>query len=96
MEALNINKNGKDNTPQLSCDGQITLSIKTLNYNTPPLSCRGQITLSNIDESCPLATTKQVSFISMYVPSLVKIPSRLLKLLSRNENMDLSRAGNSV
>ena len=64
-----------------------------LNYNTPPLSCRRQITLSNIDEIFPLAIPNQISFISMFVPSLVKIP--LLKLLPRNENMGVSRADNS-
>ena len=32
----------------------------------------------------------------MHVPSLVKIPWRLLQLSSGNENMDVSRADNSV
>ena len=33
---------------------------------------------------------------SMYIASLMKIPCYLLKLLSGNENMGLSRADNSV
>ena len=33
---------------------------------------------------------------SMHIASLVKIPCYLLKLLSRNENMGMSQAGNSV
>ena len=70
--------------------------IKTLKYNTQPLSCHGQVTLSNIREICPLAIPNQISFISMHVPSLVKIPRHLLKLLSRNENMGVSLADNSV
>ena len=67
-----------------------------LNYNTPPLSCRGLITLSNIVEICPLAIPNQSSFISMHVPSFVKIPWHLLKLSSGNENMGVSRAHNYV
>ena len=74
----------------------IHLIIKTLNYNTPSLSCQGQITLSIIDEICPLAIPNQISFISMHVPGLVKIPWHLLKLLSWNENMDMSWADNSI
>ena len=38
---------------------------------------------------------KQILIISMYIASLVKGPY-LLKLSSRNENMDVSRADNSV
>ena len=58
---------------------------ETLNSNAPPLSCRGQITLSNIGEICPLAIPNQISFISMLVPGLVKIPCHLLKLSPGNE-----------
>ena len=39
---------------------------------------------------------KQILIISMHIASLVKKPLYLLKLLSRNENMDVSRADNSV
>ena len=55
----------------------------------------GQITLSKSDEICPLAIPNQMSLIYIHVPSLVKIPWYLLKLLSRNENMGVSRADNS-
>ena len=58
--------------------------------------CHRQITLSNTDEICPLAIPNQISFISLHVPSLVKIPWHLIKLSSRNENMGLSRADNSI
>ena len=57
---------------------------------------RGQITLSNIDEICPLAIPNQISFISMPVPSLVKISWHLLKLTFGNENIGVSRADTSV
>ena len=67
-----------------------------LNYNNTPLSCQGQLTLANIDEICQLEIPNQISLISMHVPSLVKIPWHLLKLLSGNENMGVSRAENSV
>ena len=75
--------------------------IKTLNYesyNTTPLSCRGQIALSNIDEICPLVIPNRISLISMHVPwlRLVKILWHLHKLSSRNENMGVSWADNSV
>ena len=39
---------------------------------------------------------KQILIISMYIASLVKRPYYLLKLSSRNENMDVCRADNSV
>ena len=52
--------------------------------------------LSNIGEICPLAIPNQISFISMPVPSLVKIPWHLLKLSSGNENMGVSWADNSI
>ena len=38
----------------------------------------------------------QILIISMHIASLVKRPCYLLKLSSRNENMDVSRADNSV
>ena len=57
---------------------------------------RRQITLSKVDKICPLAIPNQISFISMHVPSLVKIRWHLLKLSSRNGNMGLSRADNSI
>ena len=53
------------------------------------------VTLSKMDEICPLAIPKQISTISMHILSLVKIYWYLLKLSSRSENMDLSRADNS-
>ena len=59
-------------------------------------ACLRQITLSKIDEICPLAISNQLSTISMHIPSLVKIPCYLLKLLSGNENMGMSRADNSI
>ena len=55
-----------------------------------------QIAMSKIDEICPLAIPNQISLISMHVPSLVQIPSYLLKLSSGNENMCMSPADNSV
>ena len=39
---------------------------------------------------------KQILIISMHIASLVKRPCYLLKVSSRNENMDVSRADNSV
>ena len=39
---------------------------------------------------------KQILIISMHIASLVKRPCYLLKLSFRNENMDMSRAENSV
>ena len=59
----------------------------------------GQITPSKFDENCPLAISKQIFTIrAMHIQSLVKILWCLLKLSSRNgyENMDVSRADNSV
>ena len=44
------------------------------------------------DEICPLAFPNQISLISIHISSLVKIPWYLLKLLSGNENMGVSRA----
>ena len=55
----------------------------------------GQIALSKIDAIRPLAIPVQISIITMYTPSLVKIHWYLLKL-SGNENVDVSRADNSV
>ena len=43
-----------------------------------------------------LAIPKQISLRSIHIASLVKIPCYLLKLLSGNENMDVSRTDNSV
>ena len=56
---------------------------------------RGQISLSKMDKIHPLAIPKQMSTISMHMPSLVKIHWYLLKI-SRNENTDLSWADISV
>ena len=47
---------------------------------------RGQIALSKINEICPLAIPNQISTISMYILSLVKIHLYLLKLSYGNEN----------
>ena len=40
----------------------------------------GQITQSKIDDICPFAIPNQISFMSMHIASLVKIPCYLLKL----------------
>ena len=48
------------------------------------------------DEICPLAIPNQISLMSIYISSLVKIPCYLLKLLSGNENMGVSQTDNSV
>ena len=58
--------------------------------------CHGPITLWKIDEICPLAISKQISTISMHIPSLVKIHWHLLKLSSWKEKSDLLWADNSV
>ena len=47
-------------------------------------------------EICQLAIPKQISLISMHIASLVKIPCYLLKSSSRNENMGVSPADNSI
>ena len=47
-------------------------------------------------EICQLAIPKQISLISMHIASLVKIPCYLLKSSSRNENMGVSQADNSI
>ena len=59
-------------------------------------ACLGQVTPSKFDKISPLAIPKQISTISMHIPSLVKIHWCLLKLSSCKENMGVSRAGNSV
>ena len=59
-------------------------------------TCRRQITPSKIYEICLLAIPNQISIISMHKPSLVKFHWFLLKLSSRNKNMDVSQAENSV
>ena len=56
----------------------------------------GQITMSKFDKLCPLEIPKQMSTISMHIPSLVKIFWYLLKLLYRNQNTDVPQADNSV
>ena len=56
--------------------------------------CCRLINLSKIDEILPLVISKQMSTTSMHTPSLVKIHWHLIKLLSRNENTDMSRADN--
>ena len=48
------------------------------------------------DEICPLAIPYQVSLMSIYISSLVKMPCYLLKLSSGNENIGVSQADNSV
>ena len=48
------------------------------------------------DEICPLAIPNQISLMSMHKASVVKIPCYLLKLSSRNENMGVSLADNSI
>ena len=58
--------------------------------------CCGQMILSKIDEICALAIPKQISTISMQIPSLIKIHCYSLKLSSGNENTDVVRADNSV
>ena len=49
-----------------------------------------------IDEICPLAIPNQISLMSIFIASLVKIPCYLLKLLSGNEIMGVFGADNSV
>ena len=56
----------------------------------------GQTTPSKNGRNSTVAIPKQKSTITMHIPSLVKIHLYLLKLSSRNENMDLSQADNSV
>ena len=46
---------------------------------------REQITLSNIAKIFPLAIQIQISFISMYVPSLVKIPLTVTEVIVRKQ-----------
>ena len=55
---------------------------------------RRQITLSKINEICPLTIPNQISTISMHIPSMLKIHWYLLKLSSRNENMDVLQEDN--
>ena len=43
-----------------------------------------------------ITTQNQILIMSMHIASLVKRPCYLLKLLSGNDNMGVSRAGNSV
>ena len=50
--------------------------------------------LDNINEQ--ITILKQILIISMHIASLVKRPRYQLKLSSRNENMGVSRADNSV
>ena len=50
--------------------------------------------LDNINEQ--ITILNQILIISMHIASLVKRPCYLLKLSSRNENMGVSRADNSV
>ena len=54
--------------------------------------CCRQITLSKMDKILLLAIPKQLSTISMHTPSLVKIHCYSVKLSSRNETMNVSRA----
>ena len=58
--------------------------------------CRRQIIMSKNDEICQLVIQNQISTISMHKSSLVKIQWFVLNLSSKNENMDMSRADNSV
>ena len=51
---------------------------------------------SNIEEICPLATPRQISTISVHIPSFVKNHWYLLKLSSGTKSMDMSWADNSV
>ena len=87
-------------SPQYQCTYQIwRKSIEIYSSYCPKsktLMYCGQITPSKIDEISPIAIPKQISTISMHTPSLVTIHWYLLKLSSRNENTDVSRADNSV
>ena len=49
-----------------------------------------KLDLDNINGQ--ITILKQISIISMHIASLVKRPYYLLKLSSRNENMDVSQA----
>ena len=76
----------------------ITSLVKIYLSYRPEMKMRtgnGQITVK-IWRNLPIRIPKQISTISMYTPSLVKIHWYLLKLSSGNENTDLSRADNSV
>ena len=68
------------------------IKTKAWNDNTTPLSYCGQITLSEFDNICQLAIPQQISSRSVHSTSLVKIHWNLLKLLSGNENPDVSWA----
>ena len=50
----------------------------------------------NILRNLPISNPKPDLLMSRHIASLVKIPCYLLKLSSRNENMGVSRADNSV
>ena len=60
----------------------------------------GQVTILNqifiISMDCQITILNQILIISMHIESLVKRPCYLLKLSSRNENMGVSWADNSV
>ena len=60
----------------------------------------GQITIlikPDVDKiSVQIKILNQILIISMHIASLVKRPCYLLKLSSRNENMGVSRADDSV
>ena len=62
-----------------------------MNDNSPPVYCHEEITLSKIDEMYPIAIPNQISTISMHISSWVNICWDLLKLLSWNETMVVSR-----
>ena len=59
----------------------------------PAIIMSQEISMSNIDKICPLAI---LNFISMHVPSLVKIPRHLLQLAPGNKNISVSQADNTV
>ena len=85
------NINAHTNLVKIHCDLLKLLSLKSKKW----IYC-GQITLSKIDKIFPSAIPNQVSTVSIHTPSLVKIHWHLLKVSSRNENTDISRADNSV
>ena len=79
----------KSRSPQYQCTYQIWWkSIVIYSSYCPEIKtwmyC-GQIALSKMDNICLLAIPKQMSTISMHIPSLVKIHKYILKLSSRNK-----------
>ena len=65
--------------------GENPLLLSSYCPETKIWACFGQITPSNINEICPLAIPNQISTISMYIPSLVKIHWCLLVIIRKRK-----------